>query len=416
MAGLGADVDIPEEEVPMMIRPYLTALFAVFAASPLASQASDLLHVIPTQSVDVSVERLAALEHPWGMTFLPDGRLLITEKPGRLRTYARGRLSEPIEGVPDVVFHEQGGLLDVEIDPDFAQNRLVYLYFTEAASQQPDDARLVPDPRLGPFVDTTHTVLKGGAVARGRLEGDELEDLAIIWQQEPKTIGMGHFGGRLVFGGDGTLFITSGERQRFDPAQDPGTNLGKVVRINPDGSIPDDNPFVHESGARPDIWTLGNRNPLGAALHPLTGELWIHEMGPLHGDELNLIVRGRNYGWPVVSEGDHYDGTPIPRHHTHREFEPPVQAWVPSIAPSGLTFYDGPMFPDWHGSVLIGGLVAEGLIRLTMDKNRVMAEERIGLGRRIRDVIQAPDGAVLLLVDGEDGELLRLTPSPAREP
>jgi glucose/arabinose dehydrogenase len=314
--------------------------------------------------------------------------------------------------VPTVEYHEQGGLLGVAVDPDFELNRWVYLYYTEAAAVQPTGARLIPDPRLGPFVDTTDVVLKGGAVARGRLEGDELRNVEVIWRQEPKTIGMGHFGGRLIFGTDGTLFITSGERQRFEPAQDMASNLGKVIRINPDGSIPRDNPFVGMPREREDVWTVGHRNPLGAALHPETGALWVNEMGPLHGDELNLIQRGRNYGWPVVSDGDHYDGTPIPDHHTSTEFAPPILSFVPSIAPSGMTFYTGEIFPKWKGNVLMGGLVAQGLIRLTLEGTKVSAEERIGLGRRIRDVIQAPDGSMLLLVDGVNGGLMSLNPAP----
>jgi len=214
---------------------------------------------VSTQSGSINVESLVKLDNPWGMTFLPDGRLLITEKPGRLRVYTDGRLSEPIEGVPKVAYREQGGLLDVEIDPDFARSQLVYLSYAEAAEQQPQDAREEKDPRLGPFQDLEDNVLKGAAVARGRLEGNRLRDVVVIWRQAPKTIGRGHFGGRLVFAPDGKLFITSGDRQRFEPAQDLSTNLGKIVRINPDGSIPADNPFVNRPGARPDIWTLGSQ-------------------------------------------------------------------------------------------------------------------------------------------------------------
>jgi aldose sugar dehydrogenase len=302
-------------------------------------------------------------------------------------------------------------LLDVEIDPDFAANGLVYLYFTEAAEEQPKVKSDIADPRLGPYQDLKDTILKGGAVARGRLDGNSLRDVKVIWRQQPKTIGRNHFGGRLVFAPDGKLFITSGERQRFQPAQDMSTNLGKIVRINPDGSIPGDNPFVNKRGERPDIWSLGHRNPLGAAINPATKQLWIHEMGPWHGDEINVPEPGKNYGWPVVSNGDHYDGNSIPDHATTDRFVKPNYYWFPAVSPSGLTFYTGSRFTNWNGNALLGGLSSEVLLRLTLDGNRVMAEERIYLRRRIRDVSEAPDGSVWLLTDGKDGELLRLTPA-----
>ena len=376
-----------------------------------AHEAGAADEVIQTKSGPVKVERLASLNEPWGMTFLPDGRLLLTEKPGRLRTYADGRLSEPIGGLPRVLYRDQGGLLDVEIDPAFARNGLVYLYYTEAAEQQPADARDTRDTRVGTGQDLQDNVLKGGAVARGRLDGNQLRDVKVVWRQEPKMIGRNHFGGRLAFAPDGTLFITSGDRQRFDPAQDAATNVGKVVRINPDGSIPADNPFARKQGVRPDVWSLGHRNPLGAAIHPKTKALWIHEMGPKHGDELNIPEPGKNYGWPVVSNGDNYDGTPIPDHATRPELAEPAAYWHPAISPSGFAFYTGSLFPQWGGSALIGGLSSEALIRLTLDGNKVKEEERIPMQRRIRDVAQAPDGAVLVLIDAKDGALLRLTPA-----
>ena len=367
--------------------------------------------VLQTKTGPVSVQRLATLSEPWGMAFLPDGRLLVTEKPGRLRIYSDRKLSEPIRGVPSVAYREQGGLLDVEVDPDFARNGLVYLFYTEAAEPQPRAERDRPDPRLGPYFDQEDNLLKGGAVARGRLDGDQLRDVKVIWRQVPKTIGRGHFGGCLVFAPDGKLFITSGDRQRFEPAQDLGVNLGKIVRINPDGSIPDDNPLVGKKGARPDIWSLGHRNPLGAAINPASQQLWVHEMGPWHGDEINAPQAGKNYGWPVVSNGDNYDGSPIPDHATRPEFAAPIDYWHPAISPSGLIFYTGSRFGDWRGNALLGGLSSEALIRLTLDGNRVKDEERIPMHRRIRDVVQAPDGSVLLLTDGKEGDLLRLMPA-----
>ena len=365
---------------------------------------------IQTESGPLAVEHLARLDNPWGMTFLPDGSLLITEKPGRLRLYANGHLSEPIAGVPQVVYRGQGGLLDVEIDPDFSRNHLVYLSYVEAAPVQPPDARETQEPRFNNSIDLSDTILRGGAVARGRLDGDRLTDLQVIWRQVPKTIGRGHFGGRLVFAPDHSLFITSSERMRFDPAQDMSGNLGKVVHINADGSIPADNPFAHTPGARPDIWTLGHRNMLGIAFQPGTGRLWVDEMGPRGGDEFNLIERGHNYGWPLVSQGNNYDNSPIPRHETRPEFTPPVRSWNPVISPSGLIFYTGSLLP-WRGNAVLGGLSSRSLVRLTLDGTRVTGEERIPMGRRIRDVIEARDGSLLVLTDGNDGELLRLSPA-----
>jgi glucose/arabinose dehydrogenase len=362
-------------------------------------------------SDDIEIQTLAKkLDNPWALAFLPDGRLLITEKPGNLRVYADGKLTVPIEGVPKVEYHEQGGLLDVAVDPDFAENKLVYLSYTEAAEKQPPDAKETKDPRLGDFQDLEDVTLKGLAVARGRLEGDRLQDMTVIWRQEPKTIGRGHFGGRLVFAPGNKLFITSGDRQRFEPAQDLGANLGKIVRINPDGSIPDDNPFVGQSGKRADIWTVGHRNPLGVAINPETGELWINEMGPKGGDEINIVVKGENYGWPKVSEGEHYDGTPIPSHSEGENFTMPVYAWVPAVSPAGLVFYGGDRFKDWQGKLLLAGMPEEALIVLTLNGDKVADEKRYDMGERIRDVIEAPDGSVLLLSDGDDAELWRLTP------
>jgi glucose/arabinose dehydrogenase len=323
------------------------------------------------------------------MAFRPDGRLLVTEKPGRLRIFAGGKLSEPIAGVPQVAYRDQGGLLDVEIDPDFARNQLVYLSYAEAAETQPANAKDTHDPRFGPPPPPgkEDNVLKGGAVARGRLDGMQLRDVEVVWRQEPKTIGRGHFGGRLVFA------------------------LGKIVRIHPDGSVPADNPFQGKAGVHPDIWSLGHRNPLGAAIHPATRALWIHEMGPWNGDEINVPEPGRNYGWPVVSNGENYDGSPIPDHPTRPDLAAPLYYWHPAISPSGLAFYTGTLFPKWKDNVLVGGLSSEDLFRLTLQDGQVRSEERLGLRRRIRDVIQAPDGSVWVLKDGKDGELLRLAPA-----
>lgn len=375
----------------------------------------------PPQTVSSSagpirVERLASLEFPWAVAALPDGRLLITEKPGRLRIYDNGKLSPPVEGVPKTSYRErkaeQGGLLDVAVDPNFAQNRRIYLSFSEPAESQSPDQKETNDPRFGGFLDLTDNMLVGGAVASATLDGNQLKDLKVIWRQTPKAIGRGHFGNRMAFGKDGTLFITSGDRMRFDPAQDPNANLGKVVRINTDGSIPKDNPNVGKSGAREDVWSMGHRNMLAVAVQP-SGQPWVLEMGPLGGDELNMIQRGANYGWPVVSDGDNYDKSPIPDHNTRKEFQAPVKTWTPVISPSGALFYDGSLFP-WKGDLIVGGLSSQAIIRLTLDGGKLKNEERLNMGRRMRDVLQASDGAILAVTDDKQGELLRLTPASGK--
>jgi aldose sugar dehydrogenase len=367
-------------------------------------------NTVVTKSGKIKVEKLATLNLPWGMAWLPDGRLLITEKPGQLRIFADGKLSEPVTGLPKVEYRGQGGLLDVEVDPDFASNSFIYFSYSEAAEKQTPGSRDPGDPRLGPNQDYADGVLKGGAVARAKLQGNALTDVKVIWRQTPKTVGRGHFGGRIIFSADGKmLYILSGDRQRFDPAQDQSGNLGKVIRINKDGSIPADNPMAGKAGASKDIWSLGHRNPLGGAIHPTTKQLWIHEMGPAHGDELNIPEAGKNYGWPVVSNGENYDGSRIPDHETAPQFVKPVFYWHPAISPSGMIFYTGNMFPGWNGNILMGGFNPEALLRITLDGNQVKSEERIFLRKRIRDVAQAPDGSIWIVTDAKDGELLRLT-------
>ena len=387
------------------LRFALAIFLALEAGNATAQQDTN---IISTKTGKIRIEHLASLSEPWGMAWLPDGRLLITEKPGRLRIYTDGRLSDPIGGLPKIDYREQGGLLDVEVDPDFTHNQLVYFYYSEAAEHQPNITRDPGDSRFGQYQDHTDVTLKGGAVARGRLEGNNLQDVKVIWRQVPKTIGRGHFGGRLAFAPDGKLFITSGERQRFEPAQSLANNIGKVVRINSDGSIPKDNPFVNKAGARPDIWSYGHRNPLGAVINPTTKQLWIHEMGPLGGDEINIPVAGKNYGWPTVSNGENYDGSHIPDHETNPKFAGPLFYWHPSISPSGFAFYSGSLFPEWKGNALLGSFNSEALIRLTIKDNKVAGEERIWLRKRIRDVIQAADGSVWMLTDYKNGELIRI--------
>jgi aldose sugar dehydrogenase len=349
---------------------------------------------IKAEAGPVKVEAVAkGLEFPWGLAFLPDGRMLVTERPGRLRIVEKnGSLSEPIKGVPEVFAHGQGGLLGVTLDPKFASNKLIYFAFSE-----PGDGDLA-----------------GTAVARAKLDDDSLDNVEVIFRQKPKVDGGNHFGGRVVFAPDGKLFVTLGERFKFDPAQDLSVDLGKIVRINPDGSVPDDNPFVGQDGKLPEIWSYGHRNVQGAAIHPETGKLWESEFGPLGGDELNIIEPGKDYGWPVVSWGKNYDGTEIPDPPTHPEFTDAIRHWTPVISPSGITFYTADRFPEWKGNLLIAGLSAEGIVRLTLDGEKVVGEERIPMGVRIRDVVQGPDGAVYASVDAGKGKVLRLTPASPR--
>jgi len=341
------------------------------------------------------VEVVVGLEHPWGLAFLPDGRMLVTERPGRLRIIGTdGVVSRPLSGVPCVRAIGQGGLLDVALDPGFASNRYIYVSFAEDR---------------GGGTNAT-------AVARARLDGLALRELVVIFRQQPAVESPAHFGGRLAFGRDGNLFVTLGERsgrQFIDRAQSLVDHFGKVVRLKSDGAVPEDNPFVGKADARPEIWSLGHRNPQGAAIHPATGELWISEHGPKGGDELNVVRAGRNYGWPVITYGVAYSGEPIGI-GTHREgMEQPVHRWTPSIGTSGLAFYTVDRIPGWRGSAFIGGLVGRRLVRLELDGERVVHEEALfaSLEQRIRDVRQGPDGFLYLLTDSPQGRLLRVEPA-----
>lgn len=369
----------------------LCAAALVLAAAPFAQADADVARTAagPVRLVTVA----DGLEHPWGIAFLPDGRALVTERPGRLRIVAKdGKLGRPIEGVPAVHVINQGGLLDVALDPEFASNRLVYLSYTE--------------PRDGG---------NGTAVARGRLTDDGLADVEVIFRQQPTVKGGHHFGSRLVFARDGRLFVTLGDRfSERARAQTLDSHLGKVVRIERDGTVPADNPFTGQRGALPEIWSYGHRNVQGAALHPATGELWTNEHGPRGGDELNRTLAGRNYGWPVVTYGVEYSGAKISDSPTAPGIEPPVHHWVPSIATSGLLFYTGERFPKWRGSAFVGGLASKQVARLEMDGDRVVSEERLFEGvvsQRVRDVEQGPDGLIYLLTDEKNGRLLRIEPA-----
>lgn len=342
-----------------------------------------------------SMTEIAQFESPWAMTFLPDGRLLVTEMAGNLRLHDLGAgETESIEGVPDVVHAGQGGLGDVLLHPQFASNQQIYISYVEAGDGG-----------------------SGAAVARARLVLDEngggsLEDLEVIWRQTPKMSGDGHFGHRLAFDDEGMLWISSSERQEFDPAQDMTGNLGKMVRLNDDGSVPEGNPFTDQGEVAAQVWSLGHRNILGMVFDA-EGRLWAHEMGPKGGDELNLIEKGANYGYPIVSNGEHYDGRPIPDHGTRPEFEAPVISWTPVISPAGFIIYDGELFPEWQGSGFIGGLSSQSLVRVEFDGESAREAERFDLQQRVREVEQGPDGAIWLLEDGKrggNGSLLKLTP------
>lgn len=339
------------------------------------------------------------LAFPWGLAFLPDGGSLVTEKAGRLRRVAPdGRLqAEPIAGLPTVAFEGQGGLLDVALDPDFASNRLVYLSYAEAGSG-------------------AESGLIGTTVARGQLSPDQrrLSDLQVVFRQQPKKEGAAHFGSRLVFGRDGMLFVTLGDRQKRNyrmEAQDLGSHLGKVVRIRPDGSVPPDNPFVGRTGARPEIFSLGHRNVQGACLHPETGELWTCEHGPQGGDEVNRTLPGRNYGWPVITHGREYGtGLSIGEGTAKAGMEQPLTFWVPSIGISGLAFGTSAALGSWRGSAFVGGLRGRALWRLSLKGNQVVAREALltDLDERIRDVRLGPDGSLYLLTDSDQARILRV--------
>ncbi len=346
-------------------------------------------------SVPFTATPMGKFNEPWAMTFLPDGRVLVTEKKGALKLHTLGGATGDITGVPAVAYGGQGGFGDVILHPQFATNGLVYVSYAE-----PGEGKL-----------------RGAAVARAKLNinaqgGGALSDLAVIWRQVPKVEGDGHFGHRMAFDNQGYLWITSSERLKFDPAQDMKSTLGKVLRLNADGTVPADNPFAKEGGVTAQIWSLGHRNLLGIAFDA-QGRLWTQEMGPRGGDELNVIERGANYGWPIVSNGDHYDGRNIPDHPTRPEFKAPRVFWNPSISPGGLVIYTGKLFPQWQGNAFIGGLSSQALVRVALDGTNAREAERYDMGVRIREVEQGPDGAIWVLEDernGAGGRLLKLTP------
>jgi aldose sugar dehydrogenase len=336
----------------------------------------------------------SGLVNPWSLAFLPDGRMLVTERPGRMRVVtAEGQLSPPLKGVPEVWASNQGGLLDVIIDKSYPQNKTIYFCFAEETGG-------------------------GGrtAVARATLNdgNGRLDDVKIIFRQEGPLSSGGHYGCRIVQANDGNLFVTLGEHFKYrDEAQNLGNHLGKLIRIAPDGSVPADNPFIGRADAKPEIWSYGHRNEQGLAINPASGDLWEIEHGPRGGDEVNIIGKGKNYGWPVIGYGIDYNGARIHESTAKDGMEQPIKYWVPSIAPSGMTFYTAALFPKWTGSLFTGALAGRMLVRLSLNGNTVTGEERLlpNLNERIRDVRQGPDGALWLLTDNSAGRILRVSPA-----
>jgi len=376
----------------------LCILLALVPGHPRAQQAD-----VRSTADSVKVDTIAqGLENPWSLAFLPnDEGILITERPGRLRLWTPEKgLSKAIQGTPQVFARGQGGLLDVAIAPDFADTRRVYLSYAEGSPRNPSE---------GPA---------GTAVGYGTLtdDGQRLEDFQVIFRQQPKLSNGTHFGSRLVFDDEGYLFIALGENNQRPTAQELDKLQGKVVRLRPDGSVPDDNPFIGQGGALPEIWSYGHRNQQGAALNPWTRTLWTHEHGPRGGDEINIPMAGKNYGWPKATHGINYSGLPIPESEgeTAPGTEPPHYVWKKSPGVSGMAFYDVDRFPAWTGSLFIGSLVDRAVIRLSLDKNRIVAEERLleDVDARIRDVRVGPDGYLWVLTDERDGRLLRVGLDP----
>ncbi len=339
----------------------------------------------------LETQEITRFNRPWAMTFLPGGSMLVTTKPGAMFLVTRAGQRRPVAGVPKVEYAGQGGLGDIVLHPNFRSNRTVYLSFAEASRNGNAGAVVVR--------------------AKFQLSGNKpyLSSIQRIWVQGPKTSGRGHYSHRMAFSPDGKLFITAGDRQELTPAQDFAQALGKIIRVNDDGSIPPDNPWQNQGARAKSFWTMGHRNLLGIAFDG-RGRLWAHEMGPRHGDELNLIVKGKNYGWPLVSQGRHYSGEPIPDHKTRPEFEPPKKYWAPAISPAGFVIYSGSLFRNWKGNGFLGGLSSRALVRVVFKGDTAAEAERFRWGSRVREVEQGPAGALWILEDGGSGRLLKLTP------
>ena len=369
---------------------FAIALLAATSFGSSSAASEERFTIEGSNGTSLVAREVASFDQPWAMTFLPSGAMLVTTKPGKLILVTQDGRSSEVDGMWPVAYGGQGGLGDVVLHPDFASNSLVYISYAEADGGN-----------------------NGAVVVRARLDtsGDApaLRDVERIWEQIPKASGRGHYSHRIAFGPDGKLFISSGDRQKLTPAQDFDSSLGKVIRLNDDGSVPPDNPWQDKGDLAKTFWSMGHRNLLGLAFDA-EGRLWNHEMGPRHGDELNLVEPGKNYGWPVVSYGDHYSGAAIPDHGTRPEFAHPKAWWVPAISPAGLTIYSGDMFPVWKGDALIGGLSSQALVHVDIDGTQAREAARYEWGARVRETEQGPDGALWVLEDGPGGRLLKLTP------
>jgi len=394
----------PTEFRPRLLRSGLTAVLAAslcvasgFAHAQAKRPGSEISPTKAALPAGVqSVEWAKGLSSPWAIALLPDGMALVTEKPGRMRVIAAdGSLSEPLTGLPEIAAGGQGGLLDVILDPDYEKNQRIYFSFSEPGQNRGENSTAVASAVLSR--DGSNWALK---------------NVKVIFSQAPKVSSTAHFGSRLVFGRDGSLFITLGDRfSRRDDAQTLNQHHGKVVRIRSDGSVPSDNPFARQENAKPEIWSLGHRNIQGATIDPQTGDLWIHEHGPQGGDEINVVERGANYGWPKFTYGENYGGGKIGEESSAPGFTPPEYSWVPSIAPSGMAFYTSDRIPSWKGSLFVGALKEQALIRLTVRDREVVAEERLlsGKGMRVRDVRAGDDGSLYVVTDGAEGKVLRIS-------
>jgi len=383
-----------------MIKQKLAVLATVMAASfttAVQSSWAEQVEMQGSKGTAVVGNVLATFDQPWAMTFLPDGHSLVTEKPGTMWLLDENQQKRfSVTNLPEIIARGQGGLGDVIIHPEFSTNNTIYLSYIE---RDPQD-----DAYSGAVIErATLTITDTGA---------NLTDRELIWQQSPKMTGNGHYSHRMVFSPDGHLFITSGERQKFTPSQNMAMNLGKIVRLNADGSVPEDNPFYGNGSITEQIWTLGHRNPLGIDFDE-EGNLWSHEMGPRHGDELNIIEKARNYGYPTVSQGDHYSGVKIPNHEDIPVFKSPELDWVPAISPAGFIIYKGELFSQWEGNGFIGGLSSQALVRVKFDKGdngkwSVEEAERYEWGKRVREVEQDGAGNIYILEDGNGGRLIKL--------
>ena len=377
---------VPPKRTRLPLRLSATAAILFATACGTGADAQDKA----AGALPFSFSEIATFNEPWAMAFLPDGRALITEKSGKLKLWREGQPAADVTGVPAVSYLGQGGLGDVVLHPGFATNGFVYLSWAEAEGD-----------------------VKGAVVGRAKLvednAGARLEGLTVIWRQSPKVSGNGHFGHRMAFGPDGKLYISSGERQKFDPAQDLSMNLGKVVRLNDDGSVPSDNPMAAKGGITAQIFAYGLRNPLGLAFDG-AGRLWEVEMGPRHGDELNLVTPGANFGYPNVSNGDHYDGRDIHDHKPGDGYVAPKVFWNPAISPGGMMIYQGAAFPKWKGDAFIGALGGKALVRVDLNGEQAAKGDHWPMDKRIRDVEQSADGHIWLLEDGDKARLLKLSP------